>query len=116
MSRKKVPEIAFRVIEAVAAVYHCKKKEVLGPSRLPFFVRPRQIIMYLLHKRVELSQPVTGHLLGGRDHTTVLYGARKVERRMRADDDYRDRIDAFILMLGLERPPDGSAAVPAIGG
>lgn len=43
---------------------------------------PRQEAMYRLHKELGLSSTVTGRLLGGRDHTTVMYGAAKHASRM----------------------------------
>lgn len=43
---------------------------------------PRQEAMYRLHKELGLSSTVTGRILGGRDHTTVMYGAAKHASRM----------------------------------
>ena len=111
METKELPEIEDIVIEAVSSVYHCTIEEINSPSRKSMLVAPRQIIMYLLHRKVEMSYPDVGRKLGNRDHTTIIHGVRRVERRIAVDSDYRDCVEAFILMLGLEKPRNKSAIV-----
>ena len=42
-------------------------------------VKARQIAMYILRKEFGMSFVEIGNMLGGRDHTTVMYGVDKVE-------------------------------------
>lgn len=49
-------------------------------SRVPAFAR--QVAMYLCRELTDLSLPRIGETLGGRDHTTVIYGYRKIEQSM----------------------------------
>ena len=44
----------------------------------------------LLFSNQDEFQQEIGRLFGGRDHSTVLYSIRKVERRMELDADFRE--------------------------
>jgi hypothetical protein len=46
---------------------------------------PRQIVMYLARHLTPQTLPQIGRALGGRDHTTILHGVRKIEA-LRAED------------------------------
>jgi len=67
-----------QILEAVAAQAKIDIKELIGQSRSAKIAVPRQLAMYILCK-INISSPQIGELLGGRDHSTVLYGIKKVE-------------------------------------
>ena len=50
-------------------------------------------------KLLELPLTEIGRLYGGRDHSTVLYSIRKVERRMELDSAFRERVRDAIREL-----------------
>jgi chromosomal replication initiator protein len=54
-------------------------EDLVGQNRSAKIAVPRQIAMYLLREINEISFPQIGELLGGRDHTTVMYGIRKID-------------------------------------
>jgi chromosomal replication initiator protein len=66
-----------KILEAVAAQAEINIDELLGQNRSAKIAIPRQMAMYILDK-VNISSPQIGELLGGRDHSTVLYGIKKV--------------------------------------
>jgi chromosomal replication initiator protein len=68
------------VIARVCDFYQIKTTQLKGPKRDASLVKARQVCMYLL--KVELSLPLTdiGGLLGGRDHTTIMYGVDKIRK------------------------------------
>ncbi|KAK0332698.1 hypothetical protein LTR94_023851 [Friedmanniomyces endolithicus] len=76
-------------------------QDLTGPMRPNRIARPRQIAMYLMRNYCpHLSYPHIGRLLGGRDHTTVLHGVRKIE-------DLITRADPFVRHLkALQRKLD----------
>jgi chromosomal replication initiator protein len=51
-----------------------------GKGRRQYIVRPRQAIMLAARRRGKTLNQI-GAALGGKDHTTILYGARRAERR-----------------------------------
>lgn len=67
------------VIEQVCSFYNVKATQIRSAKRDAFLVRPRQVAMFLLKKRLGLTFVEIGHLLGGRDHTTVMHGVDKIE-------------------------------------
>jgi chromosomal replication initiator protein len=70
-----------KVIEAVAADGKIEVDELIGQNRSSKNVVPRQLAMYILNKKNQVSLPKIGSLLG-RDHSTVLHGIKKI-----ADDE-----------------------------
>jgi chromosomal replication initiator protein len=44
--------------------------------------------MYLIKAKTLMSLPEIGRRFGGRDHTTVLHGIKKVERMIKSDDAF----------------------------
>jgi chromosomal replication initiator protein len=67
------------VIKNVCDYYRIKPTQLKGPKRDAFLVKARQITMYVLKKELALTLIEIGNYLGGRDHTTIMYGVDKVE-------------------------------------
>lgn len=68
--------------------------ETLDGHSLPAaHTAPRQIAMYLGRELTMLSMPNIGQRLGGRDHTTISHGARRVRERVAADPAFAAMID-----------------------
>ena len=59
--------------------------EMLSSSRRRSIARPRQVAMWLARVRLGKSLPQIASALGLEDHTTVLYGCRRIDR-LRATD------------------------------
>ena len=59
---------------------------ILSTQKSPALSEARQIGMYLAREHSGKSFPEIGRGFGGRDHTTVLYGCRKIEARLEAGD------------------------------
>lgn len=64
------------LIALVAEAFHVTPAMIHGTSRR--YARPRHVVMWLL-RDAGMSLPAIGATLG-RDHTSVLYGVRRVER------------------------------------
>ena len=70
------------ILDNVARFYGLTEKNLQSPSRRKEFVKPRQIVMYLLKEMLDCSYPAIGRRLGGRDHTTIIYGYGKVKKEL----------------------------------
>jgi chromosomal replication initiation ATPase DnaA len=71
--------------------------------------RPRQIAMYTIRQLCpHMSLPAMGRLMGGRDHTTVLHGIRKIEELMHMNDHIAREVDEVMVHFYVEpvRPAD----------
>ncbi len=90
-----------RVVEAVAQVFGVSVGELRERNRARQIALPRQVAMYLLREEAQISLPQIGEVLGGRDHTTVMYGCDKVADMLEQDDRFRRQVvDARDLIYG----------------
>ncbi|HSH83665.1 MAG TPA: chromosomal replication initiator protein DnaA [Guyparkeria sp.] len=74
----------------VAKYYNLKIQELIGPRRTRSIARPRQIAMALAKELTSHSLPEIGESFGGRDHTTVLHGIRRVAKLRETDSKIND--------------------------
>jgi chromosomal replication initiator protein len=51
--------------------------------------------MYLAREELQLTLPQIGDSLGGRDHTTVIYGVEKITQSIDSDDNIRREVLAI---------------------
>lgn len=83
------------IIDIVCKFYSVSRPAITGQTRAPKIAFPRQIACYLGRELTRMSLPEIGRKLGDRDHTTILYGVRKVETLLLTDDVLRDDIDVL---------------------
>jgi chromosomal replication initiator protein len=88
--RKEVK--ADQVINTVADAYHLSPDRMMGRERTRKVALPRQIAMYLMREEGNISLPQIGEALGGRDHTTVMYGCEKIADLLERDDQFRRQV------------------------
>ena len=74
----------------VAEHYNIRLSDMIGPKRLRAIARPRQVAMYLAKQLTPRSLPEIGRRFGGRDHTTIMHGVRKIEDLMSTDSQLSD--------------------------
>ena len=78
--------------KTVAEYFKIRVADLLSKRRSRSIARPRQVAMALSKELTNHSLPEIGDAFGGRDHTTVLHGCRRVqalrETDKRVDDDY----------------------------
>jgi chromosomal replication initiator protein len=81
-----------QILSTIAQEYGVSMDELLSQSRSQRIAFPRQVAMYILREESELSLPKIGELLGGRDHTTVMYGHEKISDLLERDKNLRRKI------------------------
>jgi chromosomal replication initiator protein len=74
----------------VAEYYKLKLSDLLSKRRTRSIARPRQVAMALSKELTNHSLPEIGEAFGGRDHTTVLHGCRKVKELKETMADIRE--------------------------
>lgn len=79
------------VVRAVADAFNLSVDRLLSSERSREVAVPRQIAMYLM-RETNLSLPKIGQVLGGRDHTTVMYACEKVADLLERDDFLRRQV------------------------
>jgi chromosomal replication initiator protein len=93
------------IISTVAKFYHLDPEQLRGRDRSKEVAYARQIAMYLAREETESSLPQIGASLGGRDHTTVMYGVEKISEQIESDEQLRREVLTVKGMLYAERTP-----------
>ncbi|MBI0412807.1 MAG: chromosomal replication initiator protein DnaA [Nitrosospira sp.] len=83
----------------VADYYKIKVAEMYSKSRTRTVVRPRQMAMAIAKELTTLSLPNIGEAFGGRDHTTVLHGYRKIAELRVSDSNTNKDFNTLIHIL-----------------
>ncbi|MFD1913692.1 chromosomal replication initiator protein DnaA [Halodurantibacterium flavum] len=83
----------------VAEHYNIRLSDLIGPKRLRTIARPRQIAMYLAKQLTSRSLPEIGRRFGGRDHTTIMHGVRKVEELITSDHQIAEDLQLLRRLL-----------------
>jgi chromosomal replication initiator protein len=83
----------------VAEHYNIRLSDMIGPKRVRTIARPRQIAMYLSKQLTSRSLPDIGRRFGGRDHTTIMHGVRKIEELMTGDSQLSDDLQMLKRLL-----------------
>ena len=84
----------------VAEHYNIRMSDMVGPKRQRSIARPRQVAMWLAKRLTTRSLPDIGRRFGGRDHTTVMHGVRKIEELRASDPQIAE--DLELLRRALE--------------
>lgn len=84
----------------VSEHYNIRLSEMIGPKRVRNYARPRQMAMYLAKHMTSRSLPEIGRRFGGRDHTTVMHGVKRIEELKAIDSQIAD--DLELLRRALE--------------
>jgi chromosomal replication initiator protein len=84
----------------VSDYYNIRLSDIIGPKRLRSYARPRQVAMYLCKQLTSRSLPEIGRRFGGRDHTTVMHGVKRIEELKLTDGQIAE--DVEMLRRSLE--------------
>ncbi|MEL6683725.1 MAG: chromosomal replication initiator protein DnaA [Pseudomonadota bacterium] len=77
----------------VSEHYNIRLSDMIGPKRVRNYARPRQIAMYLAKQMTSRSLPEIGRRFGGRDHTTVMHGVKRIEELKALDSQIADDLE-----------------------
>ena len=80
------------ILHAVSEFYGVDLRAMTGRGRSRNIVVPRQVAMYLLREETDASLMDIGQMLGGRDHTTVIYGCEKIGEEINSDSRLRQEV------------------------
>lgn len=89
------------IIQTVCSFYNLKKSWIKSPSRKQEVARARQLIMFLLRKRLKLKYEQIAFLLKRKDHTTIIYGVSKIENLITRERAFRGEVNEIVGSLAL---------------
>lgn len=90
--------------ETVAKYFSINKDDLSGNKRSNDIAFPRQIAMYLCREIANMSYPQIGTDFGGRDHSTVMHGCKKIEKEIKEKNNTKLIVDSVknIIIDGKE--------------
>ncbi len=80
--------------ETVAKYFSINKDDLSGNKRSNDIAYPRQIAMYLCREVANMSYPQIGIDFGGRDHSTVMHGCKKIEKEIKEKSNTKSIVDS----------------------
>lgn len=84
---------AKEVIDVVCNYYNLRQSVLKSDKRDRPIAEPRQILMYLLKNELKMPYMEIGGVIGGRDHTTIMYGVEKISKMLLTSDKLREDVD-----------------------
>ena len=73
------------IVKTVTTFYNIDERFIYEKTRRKEVVKPRQVLMYILREDFNISYPLIGQKLGGRDHTTVIHSCEKIKVDIKSD-------------------------------
>lgn len=80
------------IINIVAEQFDISPDEIRGDKRAKKIAYPRQIAMYLCREMTSANLQAIGSLMGGKDHTTILHGVKKIEDELQNSETTQNLI------------------------
>jgi chromosomal replication initiator protein len=99
----RLPPSPDLVIEVVCRYFDITRDALLSKSREKRVAYPRQLAMYLMRELAHRSLMEIGDALGGRDHSTVHHGWRKMERSLAIDPETKRDVVSLREMIEQSR-------------
>jgi chromosomal replication initiator protein len=81
------------IISVCAKHFNIKTSDLCGKSRKKELVTARHITAYLLLTQINLPLEEVGHLLGGRDHTSIMHARDKITNDFSTNPQTRQLIN-----------------------
>lgn len=86
-----------KIIEEVARTYGgITSEDIRSQKRNSNISAARQVSMYIVREITQMSMVEVGQTFGGRDHSTVVYAIRQVEKNLKNDPHMKAMVDDII--------------------
>ena len=83
------------IIEVVSEHFQISLDQMISKNRSNEIARPRQIAMYLCKTMTDIPLDSIGSLLGGRDHSTIIHGIKKIADKYDSNEQTRNLIETI---------------------
>ena len=91
------------ILEYISKYYNLEESVIRGQQRIRDAVQARQIAMYLIRSMTNLSLEDIGRQFDNRDHSTVLYSIKEVEKKMKKDPSFAETVKAIKTNINSRR-------------
>ena len=87
------------IVKIVSEHYKLEESSVYEKTRKKEIVKARQVVMYLLREDFNVSYPLIGKKLGGKDHTTVIHSCLKIKNDLKSDPQLLQELEQIRIMF-----------------
>lgn len=87
------------IVKTISDFYDITEDNIYEKTRRKEIVKARQIIMYILREDFNVSYPLIGQKLGGKDHTTVIHSCLKIKNDLKEDPKLVEEIEQIRVMF-----------------
>ena len=87
------------VVKIVSGHYKLEESSIYEKTRRKEIVRARQVVMYLLREDFDVSYPLIGQKIGGKDHTTVIHSCLKIKTDLKNDPQLAQELEQIRVMF-----------------
>ncbi len=87
------------IVKTISDFYEINEENIYEKTRRKEIVRARQLIMYILREDFNISYPLIGQKLGGKDHTTVIHSCLKIKSDIKTDQKLVHDIETIRTMF-----------------
>ena len=87
------------IMSVVCDHFNVSIDDIKSSKRNKELVYPRQVIMYLCRSMTGATYKEIASLLGGRDHSTIMYGERSISDMMEKDESTKRTIETIVNKL-----------------
>ena len=91
------------ILDCISKYYGVEVSVIEGQQRNRDAVAARQIAMYLIRSMTNLSVVDIGKYFSNRDHSTVLYSIEQVEKKMKKDPSFAERVKEIKTNINSKR-------------
>ena len=87
------------IVRIIASQYGISEEIIYEKTRRKEIVRARQVAMYILREDFNISYPLIGQKMGGRDHTTVIHSHLKIKDDLKTDPSLLQEIEKIRILF-----------------
>ena len=87
------------VVKIVSGYYNLEESSIYEKTRRKEIVKARQVVMYLLREDFNVSYPLIGQKIGGKDHTTVIHSCLKIKGDIKNNPQLLQELEQIRVMF-----------------
>jgi chromosomal replication initiator protein len=87
------------VVKVISDYYNLEESAIYEKTRRKEIVKARQVVMYILREDFNVSYPLIGQRLGGKDHTTVIHSYLKIKSDIKNNPQLLQELDQIRVMF-----------------
>jgi chromosomal replication initiator protein len=83
------------IIKVICNYFNIKLYNLKSRKRTKSISFPRNVAIYLLREKLNISLQEIGEIFGGRDHATILYSIKVIEEKMKIDPEIKEMVNTL---------------------